>query len=424
MFLQYAVPGALLPFYSLRLVSDLGFGWEATAVCCATQAVAVVLASLAAGHVADRWVSPERALAICAALAGIDLWVLAAMHTPWGVFIASLIFWLLAGPLLLLGTTVCFTHLPFPDRQFSGVRLWGTVGWMAMVWLIGYWLSGPSWLAWLQGPRLPDRADAFRIGGVAAWVVALYAVFIPRTPRCRPDNPDLGRGLAPLAALRLLRGPSFITFAVCSLGACVTFPFTTQNTPLLLRELGVADPWLGPAQTLGQVSEILSLFLLPMLILRLGIRGAMLLGLAACVTALTILSFGKPLGLVIASQSLNGLFVAAFLVAGQVYINGQAGGHLRASMQSIVSFINGLGMLLGNLLAAWLREWAGGQLPATFAVGAALTLGLLAIFFVGFREKQDHEQNVEGDEIPEYAEPNWAHRAEPALASNPVQNRS
>jgi MFS family permease len=222
----------------------------------------------------------------------------------------------------------------------------------------------------------------------------------------------------------MLRGTSFFTFAVCSLGACITFPFTTQNTPLLLRELGVADPWLGPVQTLGQVSEILSLLLLPFLIVRLGIRGAMLLGLLAWLTALTLLAFGRPLELVIASQALNGLFVAAFLVAGQVYINGQGGGEFRASLQSLVSFVNGVGMLLGNLLAAWLRDWAGGNLPNTFAVGAVLTLGLLGFFFIGFRERQPNGLSPESEDLRDYAETEWAQRPEPALASSPVQNRS
>ena len=81
MFLQWAVPGALVPLYSIRLES-LGFDRLTTGVCCATQAVAAVVSSLVAGQVADRWLCAEKAMAVCAALAGLDLWLLAGLTEP------------------------------------------------------------------------------------------------------------------------------------------------------------------------------------------------------------------------------------------------------------------------------------------------------------------------------------------------------
>jgi hypothetical protein len=294
------------------------------------------------------------------------------------VFACTLAFWLLTGPFLLLGTTVCFAHLPDPERQFGPVRLWGTVGWIAVAWLVGAWLARPS------APRT-HLADAFRIGGVVAFVLAGYSLTLPATPPARARA--RAHLLAPLAALGLLRSGRLAVYAGCVLGACVTFPLTTQNTPLLLRQVGVPEAWLGPTLTLAQLTEVVSLALLPMLLLRLGVRGTMLLGLSAWALALAVLSLGRPALLVVASQALNGLFIAGFLVAGQVFLNTQAAGDLRASVQGLFSFVNGLGMLAGHLLASGLRHWSGGQLPATFAFGAALTAGLLGVFAVGFREE-------------------------------------
>jgi MFS family permease len=388
MFLQWAVPGALLPLYSVRLVRELGFDELQTGACCATQAVATVCASLVAGQVADRWFSAQRTLAVCALLAGLDLWLLAEMTRPATVFVATLVFWLLTGPLLLLGTTIGLAHLANPERDFPPVRLWGTVGWMATVWLVGYVLSGPGWvcaaLARLR-PHAPQvgLADGFRLGGLLALILAGYALTLPHTP----PRPAAGRVPAPLAALKLLRRRRFAVYAFCMLGACVTFPFTTQNTPLLLEQLGVTKAWLGPALTLAQLSEVIMLALLPMLLLRLGLRGTMLLGLGAWTAALGVLSLGRPLGLVVASQGLNGLFIAGFMVAGQVFVNSQAAGDLRASAQGLFSCVNGLGMLAGNLLAGWLRRHSGGELPPTFLVGAVFTAGLLLTFAVGFRPR-------------------------------------
>src|ERR671930_260801 len=99
MFLQWAIAGALLPVYSLRLVK-LGFTDLQTASCCATQAVAGVAASLVAGQVADRWLPADRFLAFCALVAGLDLWVLAELTAPLAVFGATLLFWMVTGPLI------------------------------------------------------------------------------------------------------------------------------------------------------------------------------------------------------------------------------------------------------------------------------------------------------------------------------------
>jgi hypothetical protein len=96
---------------------------------------------------------------------------------------------------------------------------------------------------------------------------------------------------------------------------------------------------------------------------------------------------GRPLGLVLASMGLNGLYITGFLIAGQVYFNGLAADDVRASAQGLLTFVNGVGLVLGNLLAGWLRRSAGGELHATFAVGAGITAVMLAVFLAGFRQR-------------------------------------
>src|SRR5437879_389079 len=168
MALQYAFPGALLQLYSLHL-TGLGFGPLAVGACCATQALAGVLTALVVGQAADRWVAPERCLAVCAVAAGGVLLVLPCLSGFGAVFAATLLFWLLAGPVLLLGTTISFAHLRRPDRQFGSVRLWGTVGWALPGWLL--------LAAALAG--LPAEgcgcAGLFRAGALFAFVLAAFA---------------------------------------------------------------------------------------------------------------------------------------------------------------------------------------------------------------------------------------------------------
>jgi MFS family permease len=390
MFLLYASPGAMLPMYSLHL-QHLRFTYEQIAACCATQAMATVCASLLAGHVADRWISAERLLGICSLLAGLDLWLLAELSDWPGVFAATLGFWLLTGPILLLGASISFSHLKQPEREFGPVRMWGTVGWMTAAWLIGlwFWLSRMEWLPSWREFFHPERTDhtipgIFRIGGLLSLALSVYSLSLPHTP----PQPARDGKPAPLAALQLLRGRAFFVYTIGLFGVCFTYPFTTQGTPLLLDKLGVPRAWMAPTLTLAQVTEVISLGLLPMLLLRLGVRGTMFFGLAAWTTALTAQAIGGPVELVVGSLAFNGLCISGFFVAGQVFVNSRVHDGLRASVQALITFVNGMGMLFGNLLIGWLRKQANGELPQVFAVGALVMMILLVFFAFGFHDRR------------------------------------
>jgi predicted MFS family arabinose efflux permease len=366
MFLQWAIPGTLIPLYSVRLERELGFDPVTTALCSATQAVAAVFSSLLTGQIADRWLSAEKMLSICASLASLILCVLAELRQPIPVFLATFAFWMFTAPMLMLGTTVSFAHLKSPGRQFGPVRMWGTVGWMVVGWVLGLW-----------------RGDPLHVGAMIALAVALYGMSLPSTP----PKPATGQGhrLAPLQAIKLLKNPSFAIFMLCVLGSGITFPFTTQTTPLLLAELGISRADLYTTLSLAQTTEVIGLGVLPAILQRLGMRGTMIVGLTAWTIAICVLWIGQPVQLIIGSLPLNGLYITGFMVAGQVYLNSQSEGDIRASLQGLQVFVSGMGLLIGNLLAGWLRQRTGGDLPATFATAFAITVGMLLLFLVGFR---------------------------------------
>jgi predicted MFS family arabinose efflux permease len=351
--------------------------------------LATVCAALFAGHIADRWMPAERLLGVCSLLAGLDLWLLAEQTQQVSVFFTTLVFWLLTGPIWLLGATIGFAHLQHPHRQFGPVRLWGTVGWMTAAWLVGYWFDNPDWLCQWVGCLRPHRlgsemADMLRMGGVLSLVLAAYSLTLPNTP----PRPALDGRPAPLAALQLLRGRAFFIYALCLFGVCVTYPFGTQGTPLLLNQLGVTRAWMPRILTLAQVTEVIALGLLPLSLRRLGIRGTMLAGLTAWTAALVAQAVGRPVELVAGSLCLNGLCIAGVFVAGQVFVNGRVHDGLRASVQALFTFVNGLGMLVGNLLLGVLRYGTDGELPQAFAVGAIVMAILVVVFAFGFSDRQ------------------------------------
>jgi NHS family xanthosine MFS transporter len=93
MFLQYAVPGAWVPLFSLRL-TELAFtqveiGWAG-----ATYALAALATPFLAGQLADRWFAAERCLACFSLTAGCLLWLLAGLTEPAAVSATALVFFL------------------------------------------------------------------------------------------------------------------------------------------------------------------------------------------------------------------------------------------------------------------------------------------------------------------------------------------
>ncbi len=383
LFLQYAPLGAILPLYSLHC-ERLQFSRFEVGLACAAQA-AGALAALAGGQVADRWLPAQRCLTVCAGLAAVLLWFMAGLTAPWAFIGVSLAFWVLMIPAGTFSIAVCFAHLEDPARRFGPVRLWGTVGWVVGLMAGSSWVDETSGLrraaAWLGvGMDGDDWGGLFRLAALLSLAFGAYALTLPHTPpqRCR------GSWLAPLGAIRLMGRRAFAVCCFCYLGVWLTQPFTSQVTALLLNHLGIPPRWLGPALSIQQSTEIVSLAILPLILRQLGPRWTMLVGLGAWTLALVILAVGRPVWLVIGSQGLNGLLICCFVIAAQVYANDEAPDDLRASVQAWLQFLTGMGVLGGNLLVGLVREGVEGAFAPTFAVGAGMAAGLFLVFLVGF----------------------------------------
>ena len=400
MFLQYAVMGSWVPLFTL-ILKERGFTPVETGWACATGALGALVAPLPWGQIADRWLAAQRCISICAFLCGMFLWMLSELTTPWPVFLVTLGFWFFMTPALSLGNSLTFRHLPAPDRQFGPVRMWGTIGWMAANLFLGCWFADSEFLCACLAYVRPahsasELADAFRLGGTLAFILSLFALTLPNTPSSLP-RAGIAKAHArswlwsafdaPLLTLRLFRQRAFLVFCVCLTGLYIAFPCSTQLTPLLLGELGVPRAWLPATLTIAQASEVAALWLLPVVLRSLSLKATLLLGMAAWTIALTVLAIGEPVWLVIASLGLHGVFISCFLVAGQIFVNQRAQKDIRTSAQAMLQFLNGMGLLAGNLLVGWVRSLDGERFTSPFALAAALAGTLCVVFLLSFRTK-------------------------------------
>ena len=404
MFLQYAVPGAWLPVFPLVLkglqFTPVEIGWA-----CATSALGAILAPLLWGQIADRWIAAQYCISVCAFAGGVLLWVMSNLTSPLLVFVVALAHWCFIVPIFSMGTALTFRHLRHPEDEFGRVRLWGTMGWVLANWALSIWYADPEWLRPLAGLFRAEQpgsvlADALRLGGLLAFGLSFYALTLPHTPPSPPRSESPGIPAsgwfrtvfdAPLLALQLFRQRSFFIFCICLMGLYITMPFNGQMTPLLLESLlegqGVSTAWLPTLLTLGQSLEIVALGILPFLLLRLGVKGTLLVGILAWTGALAVLAIGEPFGLVVASLGLHGIYITCYLVAGQVFVNRHAQKDIRASAQALLQFLNGVGLLTGHLLVGWVRAAEASRFSPVFAGAAILSGTLVVVFMLGFRDK-------------------------------------
>ncbi len=361
MVLVYSVQGAFWPLLSIHLV-DLGVPERARGWIFATFAIGSVAMSMGAGRVADRLLPTQKCLSWTYAGGSVLLTLIAlglSSDVGWllGLF---LVYSLVMAPNYTLSSSLAFRNLDCPDREFGRVRLWGTVGWMAVGWLIS---ARMGWAGHRSGRGVPE---AF---GIAAGLSALTAIYC----RTLPDTPPLAKGGRRGSSLgevvELVRRPGMAAYLVAAFGVSLTVPFVYQVLPNTLRAGGMDRAWVPSAMSLGQWPEIVGLAALPWLIRRGGYRLTLVVGMAAYAVRFGSLVAGPPLWLATAGIPLHGLGVACFSIGGQMFVDRQAPADRRAGAQSINTMVSGgLGSLLGSLL--------GGEIVGAFPDGSGLVFAL------------------------------------------------
>jgi MFS family permease len=379
MALIYAVQGSWWPLLAVHL-EDLGISGRGRGWIFATLAIAAMATPLGAGQLADRLMPTQRLLSLVYAIGSGLLVLLATGPTARfdALFVLFLAYWLLTAPTYGLANSLAFRNLARPAEQFGGVRLWGTVGWMAVGWTV-------SGLMALHGSTRAGQGayEAFWMAAAVSLGFSAYCLTLPNTP---PLAQASRRVLDLRVIPELLSRPSVGVFLAAAFGVSLTTPFVYQTVPTYLQSLGLPRAGIALAMTLGQVLEIVALAALPVLLRRLGYARTLMLGVGAWALYYLNLAAHPPLWLALAGLPLNGVAIACFVVAGQMFLDSQAPADRRASSQAVhVVVTSGLGSALGNVLAGEITAWRGGVGAGLFLVPCAINAALLLVLAWRFR---------------------------------------
>jgi nucleoside transporter len=304
--------------------------------------LAAIIAPLFLGIVADRFFASQVVMGILFLTGGAAM---CAVPVLVGQNRADLIGWLFLGhmlcymPTLGLGNTVAFANVA-DSTMFPRIRVWGTIGWIAAGLLVGF-------MGWSASMNI------FWLAGISSVVLGVYSFTLPHTPPPAKGQPVDVRAIFMLDALSLLAKPAFAVFAICSTLICIPLAYYYGVSAYYLSDVGFTQP--ASSMTIGQMSEIIFMVLIPFFFRKLGVKWMILIGMLAWVARYLLYAFGAPeqiTWMLFAAIALHGICYDFFFVTGFIYTENTAPRAIRGQAQSLLVFLTqGVGMFFGYWVA-------------------------------------------------------------------------
>ncbi|WP_405411213.1 nucleoside permease [Maribacter sp. Asnod1-A12] len=388
MFLEFFIWGAWFVTLGTFLGNNLKASDSEIALAFSTQSWGAIIAPFVIGIIADRYFNAERILGILHLLGAVLMYFMYQSTAFDSFYIMVLAYMILYMPTLALVNSVSFNQMKNPAKEFSMVRVFGTAGWIIAGLLISYIFS------WDQGENIGRGLlkNTFLMTAIASLILGLFSFTLPKTPPKAASSEKLGlKEILGLDSLSLFKDRNFLIFFISSVLICIPLAFYYQNANPFLVEIGMDNP--TGKMTLGQISEIAFMLLLPYFFTKFGFKKTILVAMAAWVVRYLLFAFGdvNELGfMLIIGIALHGICYDFFFVSGQIYTDSKAGEKFKSSAQGLITLATyGVGMLIGFWVAGkistaylledgkhvWETIW---MYPAGFALAVFV---LFAIFF-------------------------------------------
>ena len=317
--------------------------------------IAAIVSPFFFGVVADRFFAAEKMLGVLIFLAALAMYGAAQVggRHPLLFILLLLLHTLFYYPTIGLSHALAFHHITDGQQQFPLIRAFGSIGWIGAGVVVSGILAADKTvvpLYWAAG---------------SAVLFALYSFTLPHTPPPARGEPVSVRRILGIDALRQLKSRSFIVFIISAM--LISIPLAAYNAygPVFLAAAGLSSP--AFKMSFGVAVEVLVMFVMPLLFLRMGFKAMFLAGLAAWGLRYVLFVAAVPtvnVSMIMAGILLHGLCFDFVFVAGRIYLDRQATAAIRGQAHGFLVVVTlGIGQLLGALLSGWLFD----LLPGTSA---------------------------------------------------------
>ncbi len=349
MFLEFFVWGSWYVTMGTFLGANIQAKDQDISLAFSTQSLGAILAPFLVGLIADRYFQAQKILGSIHLVGAVMLYGLHQAVDFSAFFPILLGYMILFMPTLALVNSISFNQMAQPEKEFSGVRIWGTIGWIAAGVLI-------STLAWdsQEGLREGLLQNTWKLAAGASLLLGIYSFTLPATPpQAKSNAPFQLKEVLGLDALRLLTHRNYAIFFLSSILICIPLAFYYQNASPFLTELGVENS--TGKMALGQVSEVLFLVALPFFFTRFGLKKTLAVAMLAWVIRYLFFAFGDTdsgTWMLLAGIILHGICYDFFFVSGQIYTDAHAGKKYKSAAQGLITLATyGIGMGFGFWVA-------------------------------------------------------------------------
>lgn len=359
-FLQFFVWGAWLITIANYWFSTKEWGQAGFGAVFSTLGFSSLFMPAIIGIIADKWVRAERLYGILHFLGGITLCIVPFATNEneffWIIFLAMACYM----PTISLSNSIGYHVLKNNNydviKVFPPIRVWGTVGFIAAMWLVN-----------LTGNKA--SANQFVIAGIAGMFLGLYSFTLPKCPPHTKQSEQKSWSEAfGLDAFKLFLNYKTALFFLFSMMLGAALQLTNMYGDVYVSEFGNFGKYQGSlivekstiVMSISQISETLFILAIPFFLKRFGIKRVMLISMFAWVLRFGLLAYGNPadgLWMIVMSCIVYGMAFDFFNVSGSLYIETTVDSKIRSSAQGLFMMMtNGFGAVIGSLASAALIE--------------------------------------------------------------------
>lgn len=361
MFLQFFVWGAWYTSVAVYMTAE-GMGnlthWPYT-----VNPVAAIAAPFFLGLIADRYFATEKVLGVLHLLGGLVMLLVPRLSgAPVAFILLLLLYNLCYMPTLGLANSLAFHNIQSQEKQFPLIRVFGTIGWIVAGLFVSFALKG-----FVSAGRLPEQTPLpIFTTAVASILLGLYSFSLPHTPPRAAGQRVSIRSIVGLDALQQLGSKPFYVFIISSLLICIPLAAYYNFTQLFLEGTGFQN--IAGTQTLGQMSEVVFMLLMPAFFARFGVKWMLLVGMGSWALRYVLFAMGAPdtiVWMIVLGILLHGVCYDFFFVTGQIYVDKKSTPQIRGQAQGMLVLVTyGIGMLIGAQVAGNLFNRFLGEAPA------------------------------------------------------------
>ncbi len=348
MYMQCFVLGATVPIMSIYLRDYLHFTGLQTGTILAVSALSAFISPLVGSVIADRFLSAEKFLAVGHLCSAILMFVLLRQtdFTPvlW-IYFSYCMMQVIANALT---NAIIFHHTTQASRNFGGIRMWGTIGWISVAWFFSYvWLGGGSWN---DASGLPD---VFKVSAIASIICAAYVLTLPKSP----GMTDKIKSFIPLESIRVVCQPRILF--ICLLFFLMSFAHRYYYVGMapFMRQLGFRDANIMPLMSMGQLAEIFAMAGVGILLFRFGFKKVIMFGILMDVFRFTSFAIGGSNALIISGNTCHGLAYTFCLISALIYLDSHCDKDSRTAVHQLILLINaGFASFFGSFAAGQMMD--------------------------------------------------------------------